>query len=342
MIEREIDIQITNKCNLVCPHCIYSSNVNGEHLPIEILEGLIPSLKKLSIKSVHLTGGEPLLHPDLFQFVSELKKNGIESRLQSNGLLIRKYLNDILQNDITDVLISIDGLEEYHDSFRNHKGLFSECIAAIQLLKANNINVRINSALCQQNISQMEELSVMLENLGVDYHSYFYLTPLGRGKQLAENIISPTQWIDFSEYVKSYPYTKKMKIKIQKAFIERSEKQNLCRVLKKNNIHITVTGDVFACVMLMGSNKSLGNIFKSDLDKIWLNNNQTWQEITEIIQQKNCNFNKKCNHGCVGMSLSLTNSFKNCDPRCEGGDIVPGCIRTYRIDLTEDNGDNDE
>ena len=58
----EVDLHVTNRCNLKCKHCVYTS---GEwempDMTLDTVKNLIPSLKKLGVKEVHITGGEPLV-----------------------------------------------------------------------------------------------------------------------------------------------------------------------------------------------------------------------------------------------------------------------------------------
>jgi len=325
----EIDLQVTNKCNLYCPHCIYSSCKDGKHMPLDMMLDIIPSLKKIGCKTIHITGGEPLLHPKLFEFIKIAHKNDINTRLQTNGLLLQEKITDLIDCHIEDVLISIDGLQYYHDRFRNYNGLYKICLSSIDKLKKNGITVRVNSAICKDNISQIYKLSNVLENHNVDFHSYFYLTPLGRGKTMREKCLSPSEWYNFYEKTSKNNYNKNIKIKIQKAFVNLNENMHsLCRLSKKNNIHVSLDGTVYPCVFLIGTKMSLGNLNNEKLENIWLNEKR-WKKIYEEINSKKCPYGKVCFHGCFGFSYQLKNSFKNCDPRCQGGDIVPNCIRTY-------------
>ena len=85
----ELDLHITNRCNLRCRHCVYKSgDLEMPDFPYAALKWLANYLQKLGIKEIHITGGEPLLHPDLFSIIQFLSVNGFTVKMQSNGLLI--------------------------------------------------------------------------------------------------------------------------------------------------------------------------------------------------------------------------------------------------------------
>ena len=85
----EVDLHVTNRCNLKCKHCVYTS---GEwempDMTLDTVKNLIPSFKKLGVKEVHITGGEPLVNREFFDIAKCLHENGFGTRVQTNGILI--------------------------------------------------------------------------------------------------------------------------------------------------------------------------------------------------------------------------------------------------------------
>jgi radical SAM protein with 4Fe4S-binding SPASM domain len=300
----------------------------ADHFPEEYLFNILKSVNKLGINKVSLTGGEPLLHPNILSILEIASKNKLEIRLQSNGILLNNYLDDITVRGVKDVLVSIDGLKSYHDNFRGYSGLFELCISAIKDLIKRKITVRVNSAICRSNVSQIQQLTDYLEQLGVSCHSYFYLSPYGRGESLRPFVLSPEEWYDFYVMTINSNHNRKIKIKIQKAYLGIDDKnERLCRILLKNNIHIDIKGDVYPCVFLKDSKYSLGNLEKNSLNNI-LQNKQTWDILIKKIVKKECYFKTTCSLGCIGISIMEGNNYKNCDSRCHNK-VIPACIRSY-------------
>lgn len=85
----EVDLHITNRCNLKCKHCVYTS---GEwempDMTLETVKKLVPSFKKMGVEEVHITGGEPLVNKDFFKIARYLKDEGFGTRVQTNGMLV--------------------------------------------------------------------------------------------------------------------------------------------------------------------------------------------------------------------------------------------------------------
>ena len=93
----ELIIELTNMCNLSCSRCfnkfVYDSK---KYMMDEIMvHRLIDQASALGIPHVRFTGGEPLLHPGLLQFMSYAASKGLGVRLNTNGLLLEKTINAV-------------------------------------------------------------------------------------------------------------------------------------------------------------------------------------------------------------------------------------------------------
>lgn len=108
-----IDPIITKSCNLRCPHCWGNNNECGL-MSMESYKKILKLAEYLSINSIQYTGGEPLLHPQLFDFAKESKNKGFKNRLRTNfatKILSEEFLTDILEY-FESIYISLDGLAE--------------------------------------------------------------------------------------------------------------------------------------------------------------------------------------------------------------------------------------
>jgi len=123
-------------------------------------EKIIKDAKKGFIikPAIHFFGGEPLLNPYFGEIIKIAEKNNFQCSLTTNGILLSKYLDDILKNrKLNQINISLDDIGEKHDSLRNFSGSFKEAISSInkirereakkknQKRKIININCIINS-----------------------------------------------------------------------------------------------------------------------------------------------------------------------------------------------------
>ncbi|MFZ6017315.1 MAG: radical SAM protein [Nitrospirota bacterium] len=116
--------EVTSACNLRCIHCHVSS---GESHPDELTtqEGFQLLSEITSIKEFRmlvLTGGEPLVHNDIFELINYGKKLGLRFVIATNGTLINEEIVlRLKENGVVGVAISLDSsIPQVHNSIRNH------------------------------------------------------------------------------------------------------------------------------------------------------------------------------------------------------------------------------
>lgn len=124
-------------CNCRCVMCdIWKGNSNLQQLTEADIQGLLASFKKLDVKNVVMSGGEALLNPHFFSFCKILNELKIKVTLLSTGLTIKKHAADLVTH-VHDIIVSLDGDEQLHDTIRNIPGAFAkmqEGIAAIHAI----------------------------------------------------------------------------------------------------------------------------------------------------------------------------------------------------------------
>ena len=82
---------VTAGCNLNCRHCFVAKDANraADRFSLEEARKLIGEMKACGIREVHLTGGEPLTHPEIDEIIAELSRQDLKiARMVTNGLLI--------------------------------------------------------------------------------------------------------------------------------------------------------------------------------------------------------------------------------------------------------------
>ena len=329
----EVDLHVTNRCNLKCKHCVYTSGEwDMPDMTLETVKKIIPALKKLGVEEVHITGGEPLVNKEFFEIARCLHENGFGTRVQTNGILITPDIAKRLKEcGIEYVLISIDGLEKTHNSFRNNDKSFDYAIKAVKICLEAGLYTRVNTVINKSNVQDLPELIKYINNLKPDQHSFFYLTPVGRGKNIKNLMLSLEEWKEVEKIVEKSGRENKCieKIRLQNV-IKNNEDDKKCR---DDNCLILANGDVYHCVFFIYSPYKLGNIYNEDLYEIWTKNIDKVLEETsnEKILSKQCNKQKQnCQCNCSGLAYNLTGSVKACDPRCNPEkNLIQSCIRTY-------------
>jgi radical SAM protein with 4Fe4S-binding SPASM domain len=301
-----------------------------QEMTAEVVKGIIPDLFRLGVKEVHLTGGEPLLNPYIFEIIDILVLNNLEVRLQTNGVLIDPdIVANLKKRNLHSILISIDGLESSHNSFRSNKNSFLLANRAAELCVKHGLYTRINTVLHKNNVQDIEELLKLTVSIGVNQHSFFYLTPGGRGRNIKDFMLSLSEWNNAVSVIKNVAKQLNCsdKIKYQNLIVDLKCEINRCRIISRDNCLILSDGNVYPCVFLINSPYKLGNIYEQKLTDIW-NNDDIWLQY-QLPRSKQCK-NENCEGGCKGLTYLLTGTMKVCDPRCRPKkDLVPGCIRRY-------------
>jgi heme d1 biosynthesis radical SAM protein NirJ len=172
---------LTRRCNLACKHC-YSISADraypGELTTPEIFS-VMDDLKAFRVPVLILSGGEPLLHPDIWDISARAKEQGFYVSLSSNGALIDAgNIERIAAMHYDYVGISLDGIGEVHDTFRRKRGAFDASLAAVRLCAERGLKVGLRFTLTQDNEDQFPALLELMHAEGVQK---FYLSHLNYG-----------------------------------------------------------------------------------------------------------------------------------------------------------------
>ncbi len=116
-------LNVHSLCNCRCVMCDIWKRETKEQIRLENLERHRLSMQRLGVKQVVLTGGEPLLHNDLAALCTFFRDQHIRLTLLTTGLLLLKRASEVATL-FDDIIISLDGPQEIHDSIRRVKGAF--------------------------------------------------------------------------------------------------------------------------------------------------------------------------------------------------------------------------
>jgi radical SAM protein with 4Fe4S-binding SPASM domain len=150
-LPRLIAWELTRTCNLSCIHCRAASidKPYPNELTTEECMNLLDEVASFASPIMILTGGEPLLRPDLFEIATYGTEKGLRMVLATNGLLIdTETTKKMREASIQRVSISLDGATaESHDKFRQVAGAFAGSLRGIDLLKKASIEFQINTTI---------------------------------------------------------------------------------------------------------------------------------------------------------------------------------------------------
>lgn len=342
----EIDLYVTEKCNLNCEFCSVEANTRRtRELSKEVIFSVIEEAMNFGLEQLHLTGGEPTLRNDLEEIIEFAVKKGLHVRLITNGtLLSSQRLYTFYNKGLRSIMISLDGLEVYHDKVRG-TGNYRKAMELIQYaLTLSGMVVRVNSVAWKDNQSDILELTRILNQLGVEIYSIFLGSPLGYAKKLKNNVLSCKEYKAFTSCEKIMIQEKKMKMSVamEKGFLfedeEKYERNHLrgrgvgCSKINEGSDYFLIRGDgdVYPCVFFANEGEKVGNVidtsFREIMDSFYCN--EFYCGIGQVPEECNsCIHVKLCKGGCRGYAKIYTNNWKVKDPRCSGQNskVFPTC-----------------
>jgi heme d1 biosynthesis radical SAM protein NirJ len=177
---------LIRRCNLKCLHC-YS--ISGDvDFPGELSTGEVVSvmddLRAFGVPVLILSGGEPLLRPDIFAISRRAKAMGFYVGLSSNGTMIdERTIGEIAAVGYDYVGISLDGIGAVHDAFRGRSGAFDASLAAVRQCRDHGLKVGIRFTLTLDNASMLPGLLEMMEREGIYKFYLSHLNYAGRGNK---------------------------------------------------------------------------------------------------------------------------------------------------------------
>lgn len=163
-----------SRCNCRCVMCdIWKANAEKKELSIEDLEKHIQAFKKLGVKRVALSGGEALLHSNLWAFCHALRKIGIKISLLSTGMTLKNHAANVIQY-CDDVIVSLDGSPSVHNQIRNIPNAFEKLAEGVLALRELNPSFRVTgrSVLQKSNFRDFEGILKTGYELGLKEISF--------------------------------------------------------------------------------------------------------------------------------------------------------------------------
>ena len=197
-VPRVVAWEITRSCPLNCKHC----RAAAQHTPYEgeltTAEGrkLLESIAAFAKPVLILTGGEPLLREDVYEFASYARDLGMRPVLATCGTLLTDETATKLKTaGIATISISIDGADAAsHDAFRGTPGAYDAAIKAIATAQRAGIDIQVNTTVTKDNIADLPAILETAAGAGAKVFNPFLLVPTGRGRELADREMSPAQY----------------------------------------------------------------------------------------------------------------------------------------------------
>ena len=200
--------ECTTRCNLHCRHCGSDCSVlsREKDMPLaDFLEALdtIPAGHRPKDFTVVLTGGEPLLRPDIVEAGKEIRRRGFGWGMVSNGWFYDEEMHGKLMSaGMGAMTVSLDGLEFSHDWMRGHIGSYARALRAIGIIAAEpRLNADVVTCVNKRNLAELPEIHKILSGLGVKQWRLFTIIPIGRAASDPDMHLSDAEFVSVMDFI---------------------------------------------------------------------------------------------------------------------------------------------
>jgi MoaA/NifB/PqqE/SkfB family radical SAM enzyme len=162
-----------SRCNCRCVMCDIWKETTKQELSVEELVSHLEDIERLQVQWVVFSGGEPLMHTDLFRLADMLRSRNIRLTILSSGLLLKRHAEKISAN-IDDLIVSLDGPPAVHDHIRGIPGGFAQLKQGVHAIHERNPKLPISARFTVQKSNHcfIEETAVVAKDLGLNSISF--------------------------------------------------------------------------------------------------------------------------------------------------------------------------
>jgi radical SAM protein with 4Fe4S-binding SPASM domain len=188
---------ITQLCNLNCEHCYQNAGPSPAPDELALAEKMhvVDELAANFVPFLAIAGGEPLALKDLWPVLEYAARRGIHLTLATNGtLLTREAAVRLRESGVKYVEVSVDSTDPaQHDRFRGRPGAWKRAVEGIH--NAVNAGIRAGLATCvtRHTLDKLDEMVEFAIQLGCATFSHFNFIPVGRGKEILEQDLTPAE-----------------------------------------------------------------------------------------------------------------------------------------------------
>lgn len=315
--------ECTSRCNLHCRHCGSDCLPAGTSpdMPLEdFLAALdtIPSGFRPKGFTVVITGGEPLLRPDIVEAGREIKRRGFGWGMVSNGFHYTPRMhNALLAAGMGALTISLDGLRESHNWMRGNNLSWDRAVEAITLAASSQfLNFDVVTCVNKRNIAELEEMYSLLESRGVKQWRIFTIIPIGRAVDEPQLHLSDEEFHSLMDFIvaKRNAPGRKMKVTFScEGYLGPYEKKvrdnrYFCHA-GINIASVLIDGRICACPNIDRDVFSQGSIYTDNFYEVWQNR-------FEPFRDRSWARKGKC-AGCKSFRDCLGNGMHNWHGSCQ-------------------------
>ena len=334
---------ITRLCNLKCTHCYLPAGFvdtnefpSGYYRDTELNQSqcfrVIDEIAEINPNILLiLTGGEPLLRPDILKISDYAARTGFLVVMGTNGVLLNdETVQRMSDHGVAGAGISLDAVDPVnHDKFRGMDGAWEGTMNGVEALKRANLDFLVQTSVTQWNYHEVPQIVDFAYELGAKVFNLYFLVRTGRGKTVMD--ITPTQYENMLStlFELQAKYRGKMLVAAKcaphykRVIYEQQSDSPFLQAYPSGTCpcgiyycRITPEGDLTPCPYMP---VSVGNLKTESFATLW-NQSKVFQELRDrkLLEGKCgvCEFRDVCG-GCRARAYALTNNYLAEDPSCE-------------------------
>ncbi|HEX3030288.1 MAG TPA: radical SAM protein [Clostridia bacterium] len=206
--------ELTLKCNMNCIHCGSKAGKARENeLTLDECLNIAQQYIQLGGKSLTLIGGEIFLCNGWEKIARKLSDGGVAVNIITNAFLLGdKQIEQIKYAKLSNVGISMDGMEESHNKIRNVSTSFQKVLNAFDLLNKENIPIAVVTTLVDFNFGDLEDMYNLLVKNNVKVWQIQIATPMGNMREKTDFLLDPAKVPLITGFIRKKRHEMKMSI----------------------------------------------------------------------------------------------------------------------------------
>ena len=280
----EIKIELTKDCPLSCIHC--SSNASSGN-PLQLTRDVVLSLlsqsSELKVKSIVLSGGEPLLWPWIADAVRACSVLGLRSSIYSTGINLTndgaKEIEALANHGLSRVIFSLHSpFKAQHEGITRKSGSFDKTVAVMKELGEKGIEREIHFVPLKINYKHLPKLLELASNLGILNVSILRFVPQGRGVILKKSreMLTREETVELRKLVSVCKKRYDVNIRFGSPYNILILNEEVDCIAARKTLCIGPNGNIYPCDAFkntepneIGLNDPYHNILKYSLNECW-------------------------------------------------------------------------
>lgn len=267
-----LTLMLTSENNLECSLADMSERqYDKKELTRDESFKIIHEAVRIGVKRLDITGGEPLLHGNIFEILEKARSLGLLVTLHTNGILLKRHMDRLLKAKLHCIVVSVHGFKETHMKVCNITAHYDDIIWSLEYLHKHGQAVAAHCIVAKENIHELEDLYDYLHQKGVPLR---FSPVLGKPRSYIMQEEERKGFKDLIRRLRREGAITEGQFRYQSKIFDyfdagktRTRCLGLCR-----SFGVDVYGDLVTCNLWNNPERPvpyLGNLFENDLEELW-------------------------------------------------------------------------